>query len=562
MKIGTIPSYEELFGEPAPTIDSLIGHICSDDIIAYLALINAELHNADENDLTFQKDLIGKLLNHWLPEVRNDFLKQILPFIRKNNNQFDFFKSVYITYFIHNELLNYRKIGCETKSKEESLILKAYFIYAIKYGKEQIEVAEIPLATDQFFFQKLTWPFNIKQFDFNEKIDPVFQLIRMAKFLEHLYLNPNYKEKVTAYLNHYGKDKVFNFVFDFMNIINLSYSKRKDNSFYISIIKDTPGYSEILNNLSINIEDYKVKENLQKDYLGIRQNPLLKINNDQYIVLNWKFLLASAYVGIIFDFSRISKIPYNTLKNIAGEEISETKIFRGIMQTAFYKKHRILNFDNKNGTNGFPDFYLRDGNYIYLFEFKDYLVPTEIVASNSYEVIRNFIDERFIQNQKGKSKGITQLLQHIIKIENGGFEFDNYENKSIKKRNLTIIPIIVTTHYHFQMGGINTYLIKKMDEIVAEQDLLVKKIFPVTIIDFFFLFRQVKRLKEKDIDLLELIKKYHNYLQCNKENIFKANCSFEETFFTVFKNKGPAQKQTGYIDTIFNAVEIKPELTN
>lgn len=555
MEISSVPSYAEVFGLPVPTVESLIGSYSSYDILAYLSCINTQIYFGDENDLEFQKKLLLTLVNHWRPDVRSSFIRETNSFLeRKQTTQPDFFKPVYVTFFIHNELLNFRENGIDFDSLGEANTIKAYFLYLKLHG-EQHPIMEKPLDDDPLIFQKLTWCYVIKQFDFTEKIDPVYQSIRMAKLLEHLYLKPEYNDKVKQYLRKYNKEKVYDFVMDFLSFINVGHFKREDVDLYHSLINESPGFEEIFNALSLNFKDYQNEPALQVDFKGIRAKPLLKYKNGTHVILSWKFLNAAVYLGVLFDFCKVTNCDFGKVKQLVGLEIAERKIFKGIMHSAFERKHRVLNFDVDN--SGHPDFYLRIGSYIYLFEFKDTLMPNNIVATNSFEEFRLYIDDRFIKRADGKSKGLTQIAEQIRTIENGGFEFDKYERKSLKKRNLTIIPIIVTTQYNFQLGGINTYLIGKkvMDSLTN-----FKAILPITLIDLSFFYRHILRLQEKETVLIDLIKNYHKYLKVNKNDKFKSNISFEESFPKNF-SKTPPQRDQKFIETIMKAVDIDPTIT-
>jgi hypothetical protein len=555
MEISTVPTYEEVFGQPAPTIESLIGNYSSYDVLAYLSCINTQIYFGDENDLEFQKELLLKLINHWRQDIRSSFIRETSAFLSKNQNtEPNFFKPVYVTFFIHNELLNFRENGIDYDSLGEANTIKAYFLYLKLHG-EQNPIFEKPSIDDPLKYQKLTWCYVIKQFDFTEKIDPIYQSIRMAKFLEHLYLKPEYKDKVNQYLQKYNKQEVYSFVMDFLAFINVGHLKREDVDLYHSLINESPGFEEIFNNLSVDFKEYQNTPNLQLDYKGVRSKPLLKYKNGTYTVLSWKFLNAAVYLGVIFDFCKVTNSDFGKVKQLVGLEIAEQKIFRGIMNSAFQGKYRILNFDLNN--SGHPDFYLRIGSYVYLFEFKDVLMPINIVSTNSFDEFRSYIDDRFIKRSDGKSKGLSQISEQIKIIEAGGFDFDKYQQKSIKTRNLTIIPIIVTTQYNFQMGGINTYL--NQQNIIGPSESF-KTILPLTLIDLSFFYKQMLRLQEKETVLIDLIRNYHKHLKDNKANMFKSNISFHESFPKSFGNT-PPQRDEKFIETLMKAVDIDPTIT-
>ena len=116
-------------------------------------------------------------------------------------------------------------------------------------------------------------------------------------------------------------------------------------------------------------------------------------------------------------------------------------------------------------------------------------------------------------NANNKPKGISQLIQHIIKVENNNFTFDSLLAKKIKKRNLRIFPIIVYTHPIHSMPGINDYLDKKFKaslNSIQLKEIDSKKVKPLTLIDLEFFFRAILFFRENEISLEKLIDRYHS----------------------------------------------------
>ncbi len=548
MEFSITPSYSELFGSECSEPQELISDLKSEHVISYLALINTQLYMADEEDPKFQKQLLSQMLFYWLPEVREEFINSISNFASKNSN-LNFFKSIYVTHFMHNELLNYRTEGKkELKSKDELNIVRAYFAYIDKFNRNfNLDLTGI-LPDDRFAFQKSFWPVMARQFDFNEKIDPIYQHLRIALVLEHFYLDNNYREFVEKYLVICGKEAIWNLVMDMMSVIMVGLNKRTDGSdLYNFFIRDTPGYTAFLENYSIDVSEYKSNLKLQEDFLGIRQKPLLKVDDDKYAVLSWKFLYNSVYLGTLFDFKNRSgiesKINYNTLKSIIGTEVSEKVIFKKIVEYIFRNHHAIIHFDD-NSNRGLPDVYIRLGKYVLLIEFKDYLMPTKVISSNSYDAIKKHLDECFVLAQSGQKKGITQLFEQILTLEAGGFSFDKYEDRKIKKRNLVVMPIIVTTTFHYEMPGINSYLAEELNCKVKDYSGTLKfgKIVPLTMIDFGFLYRQFNRIGKKEVDLKALIFNYHKKIK-NSKHPFDRHKSFESSLPKDITNKDKSSQR-------------------
>jgi hypothetical protein len=228
-----------------------------------------------------------------------------------------------------------------------------------------------------------------------------------------------------------------------------------------------------------------------------------------------------------------------------------------------------LQFDDGK-IDGLPDCYLRIGKYLFLIEFKDYFMATDIIASGSFEKIQEDINLKFIKNREGSDKGISQIHNQILKLNENHFHYDNFEKSGVKKRNLVIIPVIITTSIYHQMPGINNYLSTIFIENISDNDRLkFGQILPVTIIDFRFIYRNIDKFRKKEIDLKDLIISYQSKIKKNKnnyktketvKNAFLANASFEELMPKEVTKTAP-QKDRDFIQSLFDALKINPETT-
>ena len=79
-----------------------------------------------------------------------------------------------------------------------------------------------------------------------------------------------------------------------------------------------------------------------------------------------------------------------------------------------------------------PDYYIRNGNKIYLFESKDILIPSEVKISNDYTKITAELKKRLYYEEKGdgsiSKKAILQLLYNIKKLLKKNAEWDSNDS--------------------------------------------------------------------------------------------------------------------------------------
>ncbi|MEL1252451.1 hypothetical protein AAEO57_01580 [Flavobacterium sp. DGU38] len=112
----------------------------------------------------------------------------------------------------------------------------------------------------------------------------------------------------------------------------------------------------------------------------------------------------------------------------------------------FYKK-RVADRE----IDGEPDYYIRHGNTVFLFENKDVLISKAVKSSANIDEINAVLHEKFVHDGK-KAVGIGQLINSIEEIVNKSFQLDEYVNS---ENNLNIFPVLIIQDRIFQSPGIN-----------------------------------------------------------------------------------------------------------
>ena len=117
--------------------------------------------------------------------------------------------------------------------------------------------------------------------------------------------------------------------------------------------------------------------------------------------------------------------------------------------------------------DGEPDYILRRGNQIFVFEFKDILLDATTKHSEDFNVIFNELKEQFVlstidkksgkQKKKYRPKGIMQLLSVI------STKLPILLNNLSSLYGFTIYPIIVYTDRNLEIAGINYFLNKEFE---------------------------------------------------------------------------------------------------
>lgn len=267
----------------------------------------------------------------------------------------------------------------------------------------------------------------------------------------------------------------------------------------------------------------------------LRNKFLLKVTDKIYLLLNVNLLIDKMYQGMKFDFFRSVKDhnlltkegkkyeTYPQFNSVLGTVFSEPKMLYPLMHKCFDRiADKLIEGEifKANGMDGEPDFYMRQGDTIFLFEYKDLTLGDSVKFSQDEEIMKQQILERICfdgidSKGKYKRKGGGQLLATIDNMINN-HSFDQYDSDVNNIKN--IYPIIITTDSAFSSLGVNALVIEEFDKIKKEKGYKFGDIFvyvPV-IMDLDILIRLGYMLSIGEIKIEDLIK---NYIINNQFNL-------------------------------------------
>jgi hypothetical protein len=564
-------NYSDIYNGPKPTINELLEGISSKIIITLMAMINSELSdNQDDNEL--QKRLTLWIVQQFPVGEANLIFNRLKVFEQKVNGRIAIWGKRYVLEMMKHEFLNYRNIEKTTNTPEESLkIFKAYLLIVEEVNeKDRKELKEITgelKKGDPHFFEKLVWPVLLKQFDTNNRVDPIAQLFKLFAFIKYSLTNQELLACWKAFITINGFTTLRSYLgsVNFLILLAQFRNPQKDLRVFSWINADDSTLH--LKNMVFDRKEFANNPQKQIDFLGMRERPLFQTDPTRFIALDLDYLTNKVYNGPLFDMYKQTGMAKTTsFKSFAdfkahlATEVSEKIIFKGVLKQLFQKKHIRLHFDD-DGKDNYPDCYLRSGKKIFLFEFKDYLFPGKIVEQYSFEEIKKHIDLKFIKNEKGKNKGISQITDQIGILAAKRFEFDKFKEKNIK-----VFPIIVHTNFTYTMPGINYYLNTEFQHLV-KQKLNVRGITiePLILFDLETLI-EFLQISNMSVSLLEkFITRYHGILQ-NREKLFKkmpnqdnfnrSRACFEEVFASTMEGEleyHPIEKRT---DIFLSSIDV------
>lgn len=196
-----------------------------------------------------------------------------------------------------------------------------------------------------------------------------------------------------------------------------------------------------------------------------------------------------------------------------GNDFSEKVLFYTIMDKCFTKYGDL----NLNGTqlksilgSSEPDFYIRHGSEVFLFEFKDILIPASIKYANDPEKIKKGILDRLEKSPKGKRKGIRQLLHCIKEIQDGVYYDRGVDilpgDKAI------IYPVIVHTDISLESSGINYFLNKRMEIVAEKESVKLHQVENLIVIHLDTFIQLQDHFNDRTLLLADCFKAYISYI--------------------------------------------------
>lgn len=280
------------------------------------------------------------------------------------------------------------------------------------------------------------------------------QLVKAHAFL--IFLQKHQPILFRDLLREFSCNTIEEYLIRFVNFVLPaidSIVKKRKTEITVSKIVD---YEEVIH-FADTLSHVTINEDI--DFKSLRSVPMHKINDNVYIPVMPLFLIEQVYKGLYFRLSRINRklkiVP--DLKSYIGTEFTEKVLFYNVIRNVFknrYFQRSGIAMDPLSDGKGNPDYYIRNGNKIYIFELKDVLLNSNVLTSQDYNIIEPELREKFYKNSKGHNKGVTQLAHNCKDILSGSIKWDT----AYKPRRVKIWPIIVVTDNIFSIPGFNQIL--------------------------------------------------------------------------------------------------------
>lgn len=524
---------KHLFYGPLPSFQGLVEGIPSKYILSFLGIISDKLE-IDGDGYDTQMFLLDTLTINVNQRIKNNLLKKAGQLLR--SGEYELFSLPFLVEFANRELINYRE-GERAAIPQADIELNFIMAYLAivdemteRDTKILVEANQAKVELGVSYLERIFWPHIIKQYEFTNKPDPIYERYRGRALMAYIENQSPFRDPVIKYFKSLGCESGA----DYLNVIDtliVQHLKRKPSSnpndyvFSIRVSRPEP----VINSLVISPTEVRNNTKKQVDYRGLKERPIIQFSDSKFIIPFWNFLYGTYVTGLMFSLYQNSEIKnmeprFDTFKSKINEQFSERILFRGIMRLSFPKEVGVLKFFDDGETFN-PDAYLRIDNCVFVFEFKDYLLNSDIIHSGSYDKISGAIDSKFIGSEAGKKKGVTQLADNIKFLTSDDEVFwtidPDARDKGISLKDITVYANIVQPNIYFDLPGINDYLDRRYQELAHPSKDKVSFLSPLTMIHFHYFFDRALLFADKKIFLANELDAYHSILLENKKRAEK-----------------------------------------
>jgi len=554
--IRTIQGYKDLFDDEPESIDSYLSGIDKtimiDYAINYCSL--STIMEPDVNNIFWaflnKKDIGTEFYNALITKVSDIVRNQeVYPIILNIKTSLKFFELVQKQELLpSNDLSDYEirqrllKVYLLLNSKNKTVTNRENSV------KQIVEISLIYsiYSNTNCFYLRIT------------------ELIKSCLFLE--YCKENIPAHFNIFLKNYGIDKWQDYTLYLHQIGKIIFEKDiKEPVKLISIPIDDIEYDK----KTYFFDKFCMQETYQDDadFTQIKSHPAVKNSETgEYRIVFEQFFIEKMFKSLYFTFKEINDslegsanyIDKDRFRSDVGLKFSEKVLMNRILKDALGNKYKQLGHEELT-KDGNPDYYIRDGKYILLFECKDNLINKKVVDNGDINEFIDIMKGLFISNKEGKSKAIKQIINNIVSIRKGEFNKD----KGINVDNNVIYPILITHNSIFSLSGINALIDEWFSNELGLQNVDKNNIKHLTIININTLILYQGLISQKGMTLRELIDLYwKDYLMFENKNYptdevevndlpIKSQ-SFDKYVENRFKNKNIITKRVLKYDQYFH----------
>lgn len=545
LQIQKLLSYSVVFPDRHDKIEDLIASIPSNSAIEFLSYRLAQR----SNQLIGEHDF--RIWAPWVMNTRDDVKNGIGRYIGQVNcGDYALIDKYSLLLLISRLLSCYNGRNDDLSTDDISNLLLAYMICCDERIALNKDLPYNSMTADEFVENFM--PDCLKSDDIEVPRDYRLLLIKCYMLLIEF---PKHNAQFAGYVDEFIKDKGIpnaKYYLDELFLTFLNMSSVDFSNCVMEVAESCQSTIHFFDNLAIDTTNYKH----DNDFLKIRERPILKTGPRRYNFVYMKFFLDKGYTGLLFDMKDSlvrrgvldAREGYMNLRSLLGEEFSERFFFYTLMKRCFgnhYVNYSGQELEEVLG-KGMPDYYLRKGHSLFLFECKDAQVASSKKLSGDYKAVKDAIFDKYVQNSKGHGKGVNQLANVVAdKIPAILDKVDKTAPYGVKY----IFPIIVYFDDCFDVEGPNYLLNKELRRIIEGKNVSVDyEVKDLVMVNIEQLMRIENLFADGKLDLAYLINSYIDYKgQSELSQVFP----FNKFLFQKAKDVGYEMKKTRWFDEVY-----------
>lgn len=206
----------------------------------------------------------------------------------------------------------------------------------------------------------------------------------------------------------------------------------------------------------------EIEYSVNTDFLHARSKPLFKVGEDNYLILDAVLAVNRIYNSMFFELLRLAEknkklnARYKDFFSLYTYDFIEKYLSYTVLGQIFSKTpcYQISGEQivHKYGIDTEPDYYVRNGNKVFLFEVKGSIVTGGSKQSFSFETLEAELKSKYLYNaEDDENKAIAQLAERIRILFNGEAAYDEH----YRPENIRIYPILIVSELALTTPGVN-----------------------------------------------------------------------------------------------------------
>lgn len=518
--------YKSIFNDTSKSFEDYFEGVGKDDI---LKLITFLINIANPNHKLFSTQ---KFIENWFcpgnQKIRNEALKKILT---SHGIIINIISSLKFAEFVLAK--SFEDTNSVSDEEFEINMLKAYLLLNDEQEKLEIEgYKNLPPESDlqnRGIALVLTTGFHDSDLVNYEIFDVLIpQIVKSIEFFNYLERREELNPHLEYFLEMFNCDSWQTWLKNYLAIV-LPNVAAEPKSFYDIVVVQDENYERncaFLDTFILTDED----DHSMKDFITLRSQPLIKINEGQYRVIFSLFLVEKIFKSIQFLFSlKINReIPKQfQLKDFRADHcdlFSEQTLLYSVIRKSFpsYWVQKSGEDFRAFGYEGESDYYVRCTSKIFLFESKDVVLKGNEKQSRNWDILKKALCEKFYKitksNGKIEAKAVLQIIENIKRLfERYYSKCDGYYNPEL----IVIYPILIIHDRQFDALGVqrlvNSWFINELENIKDKVD--IDRIKPLTLIniDTFLSHQEILTAREQ-VKIEDIIDEYHAMINFDKHS--------------------------------------------